>query len=265
MKLHDQHVHSKYSVDSNQELEAYFQKASLLGCEYFVTTDHIDFNLTESNNDWTVDYKALKEDLRKMHQKYSHIIPLLGVEMGYRRDYLDSINQVLQSESFDLVNLSIHDVKDIDFYWSKYYIKFGVEYVMDVYFDEMIYATSTFDNFDVLSHLDYGFKTVYEMDNNYKISKYEEKIIQVLNNLIKKDKTLEINTKVQETINDDEHTKYLLKLYKKLGGCNITLSSDSHEVERYLSSFDRYVRLIKECGFDHLVYYVKRKKHIYNI
>ena len=265
MTLHDQHVHSKYSADSNQILEPYIKKAIDKGCKYFVTTDHLDFDLTEFKEDWTVDYEGLKKELKEYQYIYPNITFLLGIEFGYRRDHLDKINNQLDSENFDLVNMSIHDVKGIDFYWSKYFIENGIEETINKYFDEMIYATETFDNFDVLSHIDYGFKTIYEMDNTYVISKYEDKINRVLKNLIAKWKALEINTKVQETINNDNHVRYILRLYKSLGGKNLTLSSDSHSVNRYLSSFDKYKQIIKEEGFDYLVYFIKRKMYTYSI
>ena len=138
---------------------------------------------------------------------------------------------------------------------------------MNAYFDQMIEATSNFQNYDVLSHIDYAFKTTYLMDETKttKLSIYEDKIKKVLNNLIKNDKTLELNTKVQQAIGDIEHTKYLLKLYKSLGGVNLTISSDSHSCERYLSGVEYYQQIARECGFDHLVYFVNRKRYNYQI
>lgn len=263
MIIHDQHVHSKYSMDSNQELEPYIKKALEAGCKYFVTTEHFDFDLVEHHINWTVDYSNLKKEFEKLHHRYPNIVLLLGMELGYRKDHLDDMNAQLAKEQYDLVNLSIHDNEYADFYWEKYFIKYGVDYLMNVYFDEIIEATSTFFNYDVLSHIDYGFKTIYMLDKNYKISKYEDKIKEVMKNLIQNHKALEINTKVQEAIHNDEHTRYLLELYRSLGGQRLTLSSDAHSVERYQSSFEHYKNMIKECGFDYLVYFVKRKEYIY--
>lgn len=173
----------------------------------------------------------------------------------------------MSKESFDLINLSIHSNDYVDYYWPKYYLKYGVNEVMNAYFDQMIEATSNFQNYDVLSHIDYAFKTTYLMDETKttKLSIYEDKIKKVLNNLIKNDKTLELNTKVQQAIGDIEHTKYLLKLYKSLGGVNLTISSDSHSCERYLSGVEYYQQIARECGFDHLVYFVNRKRYNYQI
>ena len=92
-------------------------------------------------------------------------------------------------------------------------------------------------------------------------------IIQIVINPENKvyNKALEINTKVQEAINDINHTKYLLSLYRQMGGEKVTLSSDAHSKERYLSNFDYYKNIIKECGFNYLVYFVKQKEYHYSI
>ena len=265
MILHDQHLHSKYSHDSNEELINYIEIANKIGCKYFVTTEHFDLDLALNHEDWTVDYQALKKELQ-MHQKnYPNINFLLGIEVGYRNDKLLQIINQLNSEDFDVINLSIHDSKEEDFYWYKYFLAVGEKALLNKYFDIMIEATSNFDKYNVLSHIDYGFKTVYLVNNKIKISVFEEKIKRVFINLINHNKALEINTKVQEAINDINHTKYLLSLYRQMGGEKVTLSSDAHSKERYLSNFDYYKNIIKECGFNYLVYFVKQKEYHYSI
>lgn len=56
MILHDQHLHSKYSHDSNEELINYIEIANRMGCKYFVTTEHFDLDLVINHEDWIVDY-----------------------------------------------------------------------------------------------------------------------------------------------------------------------------------------------------------------
>lgn len=265
MKLHDQHVHSMYSMDSTEKLEAYVQKAIQLGCSYFVTTEHFDLDMVEGQVDWTVDYARLKQEHQQLRLKYPQISFLLGIEVGYRKSYLDQIHTQINSESYDVVNLSIHENDYADFYWPKYFKKYGIHQLLTAYFDEMIEATGSFTNYNVLSHIDYAFRTAYLMDSTIKISTYEEQIKQVYRNLITHNKALEINTKVQEAIHDDQHTRYLLQLYQQVGGKRLTLSSDAHSVERYESSFQHYMRMIQSCGFDYLVYYIQRKEYQYPI
>lgn len=262
--LHDQHMHSCYSQDSKEKLENYFIKAYEAKCAFLVTTEHVDFHLVDYKTSWIADFNLLKKELKELQKKYPTITPLLGIEVGYKKNYIDLVTNIINSQDFDIVNLSIHEIPDVDFYKYSYFEKYGVDYLLNAYFDAMIEATKNFNNFDVLSHLDYGFKTAYLENKNLKISKYEDKIKQVFINLIENDKTFEINTKVQSVIND-EHTIYLLNLYKSLGGKNISLSSDAHEAFKYRNHFDYYLKLIKNCGFNYLVYYVKREKHYYYI
>lgn len=265
MTLHDQHIHSKYSHDSNESLTAYLDKAKNLGCKYFVTTEHYDLDVSCIHKDLVADFSMLKEELNQLKSQYPSLQFLLGIELGYRKDYLEEMNEILNKEKFDLINLSIHDSKDDDFYYYRYFEKKGEINLLHKYFDIMIEATATFTNYNVLSHLDYGFKTVYLVNKNIKISMFEKQIKIIFQNIIKNKKALEINTKVQEALNDDEHLKYLLKLYKSLGGKRVTLSSDAHNVSRYLSKFAYYQKIIKECGFDYLVYYIKQQEYYFYI
>ena len=92
MILHDQHVHSQYSEDSEALLDEYYEFAKKLGCKYFVTTEHIDFMPAYSDHDWICDFDLLKKHLDKLNQDGGPKC-LLGIEMGYRKDYL---NQKLQ-------------------------------------------------------------------------------------------------------------------------------------------------------------------------
>ena len=86
----------------------------------------------------------------------------------------------------------------------------------------------------------------------------------ILNEIIKKGKSLEINVKVQNAL-PESHLRDFLKLYKDLGGTKLTLSTDAHSSNRYLEHFDKYVSIIKESGFNYLCYYIKQKEYHYDI
>lgn len=263
MVLHDQHVHSSYSVDSNASIKEYYLEAKKKNCKYFITTEHLDYMVLENNSDWIPDCEKLKINLKEIEENDGPIT-LMGLELGYQKKYLQDIKNFVNKYDFDLINLSIHGNDKLDYYFSPFYLEHGINYTLKMYYDEMLEAVSTYDDFNVLSHLDYAYKTAYLIDNNTKFMDFEDIISQILLTIIKKGKALEINTKVQ-TYLPLEHTKELLKLYKKLGGTKITLSSDAHEVERYLDGFNYYKEIIKQCGFSYLCYYIKQKEYHYDI
>ena len=262
--IYDQHVHSYYSFDSKQSIEEYLDVATKLGLKYFVLTDHYDLNHINTGKDLSFDISKQRKELEKLQKRYPDIKILFGIEMGYKPSELKYINKVLDENEFDIINLSLHELDDIDYYFPDRFIKDGVDKTLQTYFDKQLEMVRSFDNFDVLCHIDYAFKTAYLIDNNLKIDRYENTIIEIMKELIKKDKALEINTKVQE-IMPIEHTQYLLELYKRVGGKNLTLSSDAHEAARFCDGFDKYVPIVKESGFNHLTYFIKRKKYLFDI
>ena len=68
--------------------------------------------------------------------------------------------------------------------------------------------------------------------------------------------------KVQEVL-PIEHTQYILKLYKKLGGKYLTLSTDAHDVTKFYEGYDRYLKIIRGIGFGYLTYFIDRQKYLF--
>lgn len=263
MVLHDQHVHSLYSDDSNELLENHYQKAKIARCKYFITTEHIDFNPSMSDHDWLCDFDKLIKHLNNLYQE-GDPIPLLGVEMGYRADYIEEINKILDSYDFDLINLSIHDSGKYEYYFIDNVLALGIKEMTNLYYNQVLEAVKRVEKFNVLSHIDYYFKTIYKIDKTACFLDDIDKIKPILEELIKKGKALEINIKVQNAL-PDSHLVSLLKLYKELGGTKLTLSTDAHNKDRYLEHFDKYKKIIKDAGFNYLCYYIKQKEYHYDI
>ena len=63
----------------------------------------------------------------------------------------------------------------------------------------------------------------------------------------------------------EKHLYQLLDIYKSLGGTRLTLSTDAHTLSRYKEDFEKYIKIIKECGFNYLCYYIKQKEYHYDI
>lgn len=259
--LHDQHVHSHYSADSCQPIIPYLNKARELNCRYFITTDHIDFSL---GPDWDIDVKSYLEEIKQLQDKYPDIKILKGVEVGYFKKNYKTIKSHYQDIDLDVINLSVHFKDDIDYYNPYYFKKYGLENTLNIYFENILEAITNFDDFQVLSHIDYGFKTAYLYDSTVKIEDYKDILVKIFKVLIAKNKALEINTKVQSFL-PVEHTIYLLNLYHETGGRKLTLSSDAHQLEFYRYRFEKYQKIIKDCGFNYLCYFIKKEEYHYPI
>ena len=263
MKLHDQHIHTIYSADSMASLEEYYQLAQQLGCKYFVTTEHVDLDIAGKGVDWLADFSALKKHLDNISLPNGPI-PLLGIELGYRNDLIPRFQKIFEDNQFDIINLSVHDNGKFEYYFIEAFEELGLKKTMQVYYEQILDAVTTIDKFNVLSHIDYGFKTALKIDKNYDFFSDKELLERILTKLINKGKALEVNVKVQRYMTK-EHLRELLNFYKSLGGTKVTLSSDSHKVETYLNYFDEYKEIIKSCGFNYLCYYIKQIEYHFDI
>lgn len=264
MIIHDQHVHSYYSFDSDQPIKEYLLNAEQLGLSYFVLTDHCDLNYLNKKQDLFFDVAQQFNELEKLQQEFPNIKVLKGIEIGFKPSEIERIEKIIKEHDFDLINFSLHESDNIDYYFGEEFTKRGIDATLKLYFQRELEAVQSFNDYDVFCHLDYGFKTAYLVDNSTSVEKYEDYLVQIMKELIKNKKALEINIKVQDVL-PDTHTKYLLNLYKKLGGKLITLSSDAHDITKFHYDFDKYIKLIKESGFDYLTYFLNREKHEYLI
>lgn len=263
MKYYDQHVHTKYSHDSQVEIKEYIDICLKNGITTFISTDHYEMMYGNVENQ-KVDLLNLTKDINKLTKLYPDFTFLIGGEFGYKREYINEINEMINLYDYDLINLSVHEYHDIDFYridnLKDRYPTLNANDFYNIYLDLAIEAASRMDNYDVFCHFDYGLKKFYMIDKTLDIKVFEDKIKTLFSILIKKNKCLEINVKVQREF-PLSHTKYILDLYKSMGGENLTLSSDSHRLEQFMYNFDVYMDLIKQCGFDHLNYFIKRKSY----
>lgn len=260
MRIHDQHVHSYYSFDSEQPIKEYLDKAKELSLSYFVLTDHCDLNYLDKGKDIFFDINSQDKELNGLQLLYPNIKILRGIEIGYKPSEIERIETLIKENNFDVINFSLHESDGIDYFFKEEFEKLGIEKTLALYFQRQVEMVKSFHDYDVFCHLDYGFKTAYLMDNSLNIKKYEPYLIEIMREVIKHKKTLELNLKVQELV-PLQHTEYILKLYKDLGGEDLTMSSDAHEVDRFCKGFDYYINIIKKAGFTHLIYFINRKKH----
>ena len=260
MKYFDQHLHSEYSVDSEEKAEAYLLKAAERGVPRFITTEHVEFDWNNEHVDYVPDFaeqKALYDSLRK---KFPSVDIMQGVEIGYRSEHLDKINALIEKNDFDLINLSVHDYMGYDMY---FYDPKNVpsDEMLRYNFEKIVEAAKSDIDYDVLCHVDYAFKSAHHFDKSLKIAFYEDFLKKIFAIVIERGKALEINLKVQRAIADREHIDYMLRLYRALGGKILTLSGDTHALSDYLFVVEKYAAIIKENGFDSLRFFDRKKPY----
>ncbi len=265
MISYDLHMHSNNSLDGGQSVDDACRAAIEKGLTGIAITDHVDVWFFDREN--TVQrFINCMADVNAAREKYGDKLKIfMGIEMA---EYLydpERSERVLAAADYDVVLGSVHSVKyeGIDDSYSR--IDFSVMPVeriigfLDEYFDRMLDMIRNTD-FDILTHLSCPLRYINgKYNRGVDIRLFEEKIRNVLKEIINRGISLEINTSGCAT--EAPYfmpEKDILTLYFKMGGRRISIGSDAHVSKNVGVGFDNALNMIKAIGFDHYVIYKNR-------
>ena len=231
--MFDQHVHSSFSFDSNEDLENYINVSNNSD---IITTEHLDFeNPIINYKDSSIDYLKYVGQIKNLNKKYSNKF-FLGIEIGYTPNSEKRIEDFLKDKNFNLKLLSIHQNGNYDYMCVNKKL-ISLEVLIQEYFEQMIQALESSIEFNVLAHFEYGLRmidiSVIEFDNLASV--FLNKIIELI---VKKEIAFEVNTKSMYKYKKENLYSYMIEKYIKKGGRLFTLGSDAHNIKEYAYKFD---------------------------
>ena len=249
MKYIDHHVHTKFSPDSQEEVETYLTKAKELGLDYVLFTDHVDFGGIDPDFMDHIDYYKYKEYMKKLEFQYE--IPIkIGVEIGYERNHKDEIESFLDTHDFDFVIASIHYGNGLDFYLGDFFTGKTKYEAYTEYFNLVLDMVKNFKSYDVVGHLDYITRYGPYEDKHYDYDDYKDIIDEILITIIDNNKAIEVNTSgLRGELNVSFPKDEVILRYKQLGGRYISLGSDCHSVQDYQAGFSDLINNLDSMGF----------------
>ena len=231
--MFDQHVHSNFSFDSNEDLENYINVSNK---NDIVTTEHLDFaNPIINYEDSSIEYLKYIEEITSLNKKYSNKF-FSGIEIGYTPNSEKRIEDFLKDKNFNLKLLSIHQNGLYDYMCVNKKL-ISLEALIQEYFEQMIQALESSIEFNVLAHFEYGIRIVdiSVTDFDSLASKFLNKIIELI---VKKEIAFEVNTKSMYKYKKENLYSYMIEKYLKKGGKLFTLGSDAHNIKDYAYKFD---------------------------
>ena len=231
--MFDQHVHSSFSFDSNEDLENYINVSNNSD---IITTEHLDFeNPIINYKDSSIDYLKYVGQIKNLNKKYSNKF-FLGIEIGYTPNSEKRIEDFLKDKNFNLKLLSIHQNGNYDYMCVNKKL-ISLEVLIQEYFEQMIQALESSIEFNVLAHFEYGLRmidiSVTDFDNLTSV--FLNKIIELI---VKKEIAFEVNTKSMYKYKKENLYNYMIEKYIKKGGRFFTLGSDAHNIKEYAYKFD---------------------------
>ncbi|WP_141503858.1 histidinol-phosphatase HisJ family protein [Paenibacillus luteus] len=254
--LIDQHVHSNYSPDSNSTLEELVRSSLALGKAAIYTTDHIEYDCKYFKQDVQIDWESYHKEMEELLRHYAIEIRK-GVEVGFRSDYKDIINDYLAQHEFDVILLSAHNDGRLDFSEKAFHDK-PIQQRLKHYFTHVREAVDQMDNYDIVAHLDYMVRyttfPVYEED----IAACKPILYDILKLILEKQKVLELNTTGLYRQGWIHPHSYILDMYLDLGGRAVSIGSDAHQVGHLEQGFAEAIELLHSKGIREVVQFKGR-------
>lgn len=242
--MFDFHVHTKYSKDSNLNMEDAVIEAIDKKLESIVFADHIDFDLNEESE---FEYEKRTKEINGLKEKYGEKINILnGVEIGIDIKDLNRVDEYLNNHPFDFKIMSLHNVNGYEIYKREIFKVYNPKHIMMMYLDELLYAVTNFNNYDVVGHIDF----IRRYDKNiadFNIDDYLKYYELILKEVIKNGKAIEINT--SSLIYGDDYfypEDKIIKLYANLGGKKISIGSDTHFGGSINLGYDEALKFVKK-------------------
>lgn len=213
----DMHIHTNYSFDSKMEIKKIIKKMEEYELKYFALTDHVEF----SNQPVKEVIHRINERNKEIDelQQHTNIKLIKGVEVSEPHLFEAEMELLKEVDDLDVILGSIHHIYGMPLRKMKHN-----KNAYDLYLQSMLKTIKNTD-IDVLAHLDYLKRHVANgvFDT--------ELLIEILNIAIEKGITLEINTSGVRRCGEYFPSNDILKLYKELGGKQITFGSDAHRLE----------------------------------
>lgn len=260
--MYDFHLHSDFSLDSKTPMEAIVKASIDKNLRAICFTDHVDFEATQDKIDLMFRPLDYFRDINRVKYKYKDRIEILsGVEIGMQPHLADRYSKFIADYGFDFVIMSVHAIDNKDIFLDFANIDLDTYDLIDNYYDAVLKCTKSFNDFDVLGHLDYIDRYLIPSGVSIKYEPYMGKIEEILKLLIEMGKGIEINTGGLRYNLESFHPKQqLLKLYKELGGEIITFGSDSHTAHHIGYEYKMAERVLKDLGFKYIYVFRGRKK-----
>ncbi len=236
--MFDYHLHSSVSFDTECAASEMISAAEKAGLKEICFTDHYDFNddIEKQHNIFDIEqYRKAYDNLSSRSVTIRH-----GVEFGLTHWNEKELDELLLQYDFDFVIGSVHFAGGYDPYHEDFWVYNGQEKGMEKHLLQTLECVKKHKNFDVLGHITYACKSVYNPTKKpMRYKDYSDICDEIMKILAENGRGMEINTSGVDRVGELLPSYEYIKRFKELGGEIITVGSDAHDgtrVGQYISN-----------------------------
>lgn len=236
----DTHVHSAFSVDSQEPLPAMCDAAIRRGLTTICFVEHVDLDPRDIGYGffrWEA-YRLAVDDARRAYGGQLEI--LRGVELGEPHRYPREL-EALGRLDLDVIVGAVHWLPEGFVGERAVRQRLGLRGLYERYYGEVLAAVGC-GGFDVLAHLD--------LPKRYAGASHDDPLVDdVLAELVRAGIALEVNTSpLRKGLAECSPDLDILERYARLGGGPATVGSDAHSGDEVGAGIERAEGLLREAG-----------------
>lgn len=240
-------------------MENQLAAAKKAGLGYIAFTEHLEYDNTyEVIADQPLDIEAYEKKCLEIKNREKDIYVAFGIECGFQPLASQRYAEVVSKHDFDVVINSVHIVNGRDPYFPSFYEGRPKSQAYGEYFKAVRESLEAPYRYDVIGHIGYAMRYYPGVDKRLDPAS-EEIVRDIFKRAIELGKTVEVNSHVKLTGLGSVPTASMLKIYKELGGENITFSSDAHQAFRIADKWQPVYAVLEELGFRYLTVYKEGK------
>ena len=263
----DCHTHSDCSPDGHSPAPEMLRQAGETGLYAYTLTDHCECQKYEEKYKDRV--ARAKETMKEIAPQAGEGLRFyFGLELGQPTQNLPVAEQLAADDAYDFILGSLHDLKSGENFGAIYRgILAGddpppaetVTALVEEYLVELLEIVR-WGKFDSLAHITYPLRYLFPAGSSPNYHAQQELLEEVLSELIKRGKALEMNTSRLWRDNGPKLPDLeVFTLYRKMGGKLVTLGSDAHSADRVGNGIELGMELLQKAGFTEFAVYEKHR------
>lgn len=255
----DYQVHSFRSHDGKSSIREQCARAVEVGLDELGFSEHKDFDPADPVVDY-FDYDAYLTEIEAARQEWGGRLKIrAGVEIDYQRWFEDKIAAYLDTHPFDFVIGSVHHIDRVMLMTPEYNQSRTAQTAYQDYFRAITDSVQC-GLLDILGHLEYANRRGLAAWGPYRTEDYREELAALLDLVIAKGLTFEINTAgLHQNLGVTYPVAETVALYAERGGKLLSIGSDAHHPDQLAHAYAEAARLALSHGLTHVSTWQQRQ------
>ncbi|MFO7664675.1 MAG: histidinol-phosphatase HisJ family protein [Chloroflexota bacterium] len=244
----DYHIHSNFSMDGQDSIEAMCRRACALGYSEIAITEHAEWH-PAYHGQFNVEAYFTELDRCRALFADQGLLVLSGIELGNPHEYVAQAKQLIQDYPFDIRIASLHWLYGENIHDPACFTGREPTDAFADYFVELGQMAAEFSDANIVGHFDRILWRGTMMGADFALGSLENVIRDALATIAWRGLALELNTRLLGQ-NPGWHAELvtMLRWYREEGGLQIVVNSDSHRTGHLGTNIELAGQILAKAG-----------------